>query len=143
MPLRRRTVTRCLLLAFATAVASGCASVLNGRRQDVYLKSVPTHATYTIFDLSTGDRIEQGLTPARVKLRRKAGYMKGRRYRVVFESPGLEPRWTDLESRVSGIYVTGNLIVGGIIGWLIADPLTGGMWSLAPDEVNMDLEASQ
>ena len=37
-----------------------------------------------------------------------------------------------------GWYIGGNILVGGLIGWFIVDPLTGAMYTL-PKEVNADL----
>jgi len=34
-------------------------------------------------------------------------------------------------------YLAGNIVFGGIAGWLIVDPLTGAMWRLSPKEVNV------
>lgn len=34
-----------------------------------------------------------------------------------------------------GWYLVGNIFIGGLIGWLIVDPLTGAMWTLSPDMI--------
>ncbi len=33
----------------------------------------------------------------------------------------------------------GNILFGGLIGWLIVDPATGAMWTLVPKEINTEL----
>jgi hypothetical protein len=40
-----------------------------------------------------------------------------------------------VDSRINGWYV-GNIVFGGLIGWLIVDPLTGAMWALDAEHVN-------
>jgi hypothetical protein len=34
-----------------------------------------------------------------------------------------------------GWYLVGNFFFGGLIGWLIIDPLTGAMWTLSPEMI--------
>ena len=38
-------------------------------------------------------------------------------------------------------YLVGNFFIGGLIGWLVVDPLTGAMWTLSPDTIYTDLGA--
>jgi len=40
---------------------------------------------------------------------------------------------------VGGWYIAGNILVGGLIGWFIVDPITGAMWNLEPENVEMAL----
>lgn len=46
------------------------------------------------------------------------------------------------KSMEAGWYIAGNLLVGGILGWLIVDPLSGAMWTLSPAQVDARLETS-
>ena len=46
-----------------------------------------------------------------------------------------------VDTRLNGWYIGGNLIFGGLIGWLIVDPATGAMWTLNTREINLTLEA--
>ena len=39
---------------------------------------------------------------------------------------------------VSGWYAGGNLFFGGLIGYLIVDPMTGAMWTLKDLHVNLE-----
>jgi len=41
---------------------------------------------------------------------------------------------------VSAWYVAGNFVFGGLIGWLIVDPLTGGMWTISPENVDASMQ---
>jgi hypothetical protein len=60
----------------------------------------------------------------------------------VFELPGYSQAEIKLDSSVSGWYF-GNLLLGGLIGMLIVDPLTGAMYNLTPEKIEQPLTASQ
>lgn len=126
-----------LLLALGL---TGCASIINGRTQQVTFGSTPDNAVLTIIDRA-GNVVHSGVTPATVSLMRGYGYFKPGHYTVRFEKPGYSPREVSLAGQVSGWYL-GNLIIGGmVLGMLIVDPITGGMFTLAPDKVDAALDA--
>ena len=56
-------------------------------------------------------------------------------------APGHEKKTVAIKSRMSGWYM-GNLFFGGLVGLLIVDPLTGGMWALPQEEVGVGLTPS-
>lgn len=41
-----------------------------------------------------------------------------------------------LKTSVNGWYIGGNFVFGGLIGWLIVDPLNDGMYTISPKETN-------
>lgn len=131
-----RKIAALILSVFIT----GCASVINGHREMLRVNSVPDGATIVIAEGRTGKRIFQGHTPAVVSLRRTVGYFKPALYRVTISKDGFSDRVVDLQPRISGWYIVGNVVIGGAIGWLIVDPVTGGMWKLKPDEIAIDFE---
>jgi hypothetical protein len=47
-----------------------------------------------------------------------------------------------LDSTLSGWYF-GNILIGGLIGLLIVDPLTGAMYDLEPENIEQSLTAVQ
>jgi hypothetical protein len=51
---------------------------------------------------------------------------------------GYDSHTAAIRRGVDGWYIGGNLVFGGLIGWLIVDPLTGAMWTLQKD-VNVTL----
>ena len=58
---------------------------------------------------------------------------KGNNYKIVAES-GSEKQEIQLNSGVNGAYVVGNFFLGGFIGWVIVDPVSGAMWTIkTPD----------
>lgn len=61
--------------------------------------------------------------------------------RHVFEAPGYEQEEIWLTgSREAGWCSAGNVVVGGLIGRLIVDPITGAMWNLGPEAVGANLD---
>ncbi len=74
---------------------------------------------------------------------RRPGRPVAAKYRVVFEAPGRATKevWLsgDLEG---GWYIAGNFLVGGFLGWLVVDPLTGAMWNLKPSTLTARLDKS-
>jgi hypothetical protein len=118
---------------------AGCASIIKGGEQSVSIGSNPADASVTIHDLRRNRDVFAGRTPATITLKRGAGFFKGGRYRVTVEKPGYTKSEALVEGSVNGWYIGGNLIFGGLIGYLIVDPLTGGMFTLQPEEVDTQL----
>lgn len=114
----------CLLLLVAS-----CASIVGKSAYPVAISSQPDQADIGITD-ETGKAIFTGKTPTTVTLNTKAGYFRGKDYTVTFTKPGYATHTAQIRRGVSGWYIAGNLFFGGLIGWLIVDPLTGAMWTL-------------
>lgn len=110
-------------------VVWGCASIVSKTAYPVAISSQPDQADIAITD-ETGKTIFTGKTPTTVTLNTKAGYFSGKDYTVTFTKPGYATHTAQIRRGVSGWYIAGNLFFGGIIGWLIVDPLTGAMWTL-------------
>jgi hypothetical protein len=107
-----------LLLAASTLPLSqvlfpGCATMLNGPRQEIRVRSKPTTAAVFL----NGRRI--GTTPATAFVSRW-GF-----HRVRIEMPGYQPYEVKLEKTVSP-NTTGNLFLGGV--WIVVDVLTGAVF---------------
>lgn len=127
-------------LGLVAAAATGCASIIKGGDQSVSFKSDPTEARMMVVDVRAGKEIHAGTTPFTTSLKRGAGYFKYAKYKVIVEKPGYRKEEIMLEGSANGWYIGGNLIFGGLIGYLIVDPLTGAMWTLDPEEVNVTLK---
>lgn len=126
-----------MLGACACITIGGCATIVHGGPRDISVESTPPGAIVHIYDRSN-TLVQINTTPFVAKLPTRYGYFKGQRYRVVFELPDHAPAEVNLQSSVSDWYF-GNLIFGGLIGMLIVDPLTGAMYNLSPDKVEMGL----
>ena len=138
-----RFLARFLALGLIPALATGCASIIKGADQSVSFRSDPAEARLIITDLREGKDIHVGTTPFTTSLRRGAGYFQKSEYKVRLEKPGYRREEILLEGTPSVWYVLGNFIFGGLIGWLIVDPVTGAMWTLDPEEVNVTLQKDE
>lgn len=120
---------------------SGCASIMDGSTHTVAISSSPSEAKLEIRD-TTGMNVHSGLTPASVSLQKGAGYFKKREYVVEISKPGYQKQIINLTASPSGWYIAGNLLIGGLIGWLVVDPVTGAMWTLKPDNISASMQAT-
>jgi hypothetical protein len=117
---------------------TSCASIVNQSSQDVQLDSTPFGAEVVVTNKATGETVFTGETPAKVELEKGDGYFSAKDYQVEFHLDGYQPRTVDLEHSLSAWYWGGNLVLGGLIGYLIVDPITGAMWNL-PETLNEQL----
>lgn len=109
-------------------IFSSCASLFSKSVYPVHIDSSPSNAKISITDY-TGRQVYAGNTPAVVRLKAGAGYLKRAEYQVKISKSGYDDRIILLESQIDGWYF-GNLFLGGIVGMLVIDPLTGAMWSI-------------
>jgi hypothetical protein len=129
---------------FAAAVAAlmltGCASIIKGGGPEHFVvRSQPAGASVRITDVSTGVDIASGTTPYTAMLKKSRGFFRGAKYKVSLAMPGYVPAEALIDTTVSGWYVAGNLVFGGLLGWLIVDPATGAMWTLSSDALDVPL----
>ena len=117
----------CVLL-----LGAGCASIVSKSTYPVSISSQPDQADITITD-EDGKVVHRGQTPTTVSLRAGAGYFQGQDYTVTFAKEGYGKQTAQIRRGVDGWYIGGNFLFGGLIGWLIVDPLTGAMWTLPGD----------
>jgi hypothetical protein len=106
---------------------------------NVRLDSSPNSATVQVFDRK-GEEIFNGTTPTQVTLKSGAGYFRKARYTVKYSRPGYLTKEVLIDSDVNGWYF-GNIIFGGLIGFLIVDPITGAMYKLDRIDLNETLAA--
>lgn len=130
-----------LMVVAVTLSLVACGTIIGQTTQDVAIRSDPSEAAVTVVD-EAGAQVFNGTTPASVTLTKKLRYFKGKSYTVTIEKAGYQPLQVALTPRANGWYIGGNFIFGGLIGWIIVDPLTGGMWTLTPKEVDGQLESS-
>lgn len=128
------------ILLFSAGLLAGCSTIINGKTQSVAVNSVPEGASITVTERG-GEVIHSGQTPVKLELNRGYGYFKPQTYTIRFEKPGYANREILLAGQVNGWYF-GNILIGGLVlGMLIVDPNTGGMYTLAPDQLDAALEA--
>jgi len=135
-----RLIATLVFPAAMVLLLTGCASIIKGSDQSVSFESNPSDARLVITDVREGKDVYVGSTPFTTSLKRGAGYFKKAKYKVTMEKPGYKKEEVLLEGSPNGWYLAGNLVFGGLIGWLVVDPLTGAMWTLDPEAVNVTLK---
>ncbi len=137
--MKKRSV-RLVALLFGLLPFLGCATIIKGSDQNVSFRSDPEGAKVSVYS-PEGMLMADGKTPVTLPLRKGDGFFQSAKYKVVFEAPGYEKKEIWLTGSLeAGWYLAGNLLVGGLIGWLIVDPASGAMWNLKPKSVNVRLE---
>ena len=125
------------------AMLIGCATIMGkSSPETLNIRSNPDKADIVITD-EKGTRIFEGTTPTTVSLEKKRGYFTGKKYNVKISKEACNAQTVTVDTKVNGWYLGGNLIFGGLIGWLIVDPATGAMWTLDTNELNVTLEQSK
>lgn len=107
---------------------SSCATFINGTRQAVGITSCPGNANVWL------DRAYVGNTPLIVEMTRKDTHY------VMIQLEGYEPYEIMFSRKVSG-WVLGNIVFGGFIG-LAIDAISGGIYVLTPDQVQVQLQCN-
>jgi hypothetical protein len=125
-------------LAVALAAGGGCASIVDSGNESLQVASNPPGAKASITNSDTKKVVHEGTTPFTVSLDRNDGYFDGADYIVTVTKEGFEPQSFVVASGINGWYF-GNLLFGGLIGFLIVDPATGSMYTLKPDEIDANL----
>lgn len=125
------------VLVAALLIQSGCASIVSKVDYPVTINSNPEGANIRIVT-QDGDAVLTGTTPITVTLKAGESYFKGFDYTIMVEKAGYADKEVQIRRGVDAWYIFGNIVIGGLIGWLIVDPITGAMYTL-DQEVNIDL----
>ena len=133
-------VVACFVIA---SFLVSCATIMGkGGPETLNLRSAPDQASVVIID-ETGTKMFEGKTPTNVSLEKKKGYFSGKKYTVKISKEGYAVQTVTVDTKANGWYIGGNILLGGLIGWLIVDPATGAMWTLDTKEINATLAASK
>jgi len=117
---------------------TGCASIVSKSDWPVTVGSNPPGASVKITD-EDGKVVQSGITPLTMTLSAKEGFFAKADYDIEATLPGYATTHARMSARINPWY-WGNIIFGGLIGWLIVDPATGAMWKLR-DEFTVNLAA--
>ncbi len=109
-------------------LTTSCASIISESQYPVILSSHPVAAQIVITNKS-GREIYRGKTPTTLTLPAGDGYFSAEKYSVELTKDGYAPQTVILDTQLDGWYI-GNILFGGLIGFLIVDPATGAMWKL-------------
>ena len=116
---------------------SSCASILSKSSYPLSIDTQPIGAKFVITD-KKGIEVYTGTTPAVVTLKSGNGYFSNAKYNLNLSLPGYVEKNVTISSSINGWYF-GNILLGGLIGMLIVDPITGAMWKLDTEYVNETL----
>jgi hypothetical protein len=118
----------CGVFVALAIVLNSCASIVGGGGSNkVTVNSKTNGVAFEIFDLN-GMVVQSGQTPATVVLKRGSGFFKAADYTIKYKTENGE-QILPVTHSLNGWYI-GNILFGGIIGFLIVDPLTGAMYKL-------------
>ena len=120
-------------IACTAALASlvflpSCATIISQGTKKVSIESQPSGLEFIIKD-AEGTEVKRGRTPEVVSLSTGAGYFKPANYTILTKRGGKVIAERNLMATVNGWYF-GNILIGGLIGMLVVDPLTGAMYTL-------------
>ena len=119
-------ITLRLMPIRALLLASGCATMMNGSRQDITFATTPAGATVM------ADGAQLCVTPCAANLKRSSDHV------VTLNAPGYYPYRLILRHKGSN-WVAGNLMFLPLPTELI-DLATGSAWYLTPEQVDRALE---
>lgn len=126
-------------VAFGAALvplATGCATIVNGRTADVQLQSNPPAALATVRD-HEGVVVAQTTTPGQVTLKRGRKWLRPARYTATFEKPGYYPAEAPIGGKFNP-WAIGNLAIGGGLG-LGVDAVSGALWRPTESTISQSL----
>lgn len=128
-----------LMISVMILLLPGCATIVGKSRYPVAIRSYPDGASITVTNRA-GNEIYHGVTPVILNLKASAGYFKREEYEVTYSLEGYESDVAYVTIDMQPWYI-GNLpIIGiGLIGIFIIDPLTGRMWKVDQEFLDMRL----
>ncbi len=127
---------------YQALILTGYAAIMSTDSHNLPVRSSPDDATITITD-ETEAEVYSGKTPMTVVLKKSNGNYFGKKsYKIVISKPGYGTQTIPIMTSANGWYMFGNLIFGGLIGYLIMDPLSGNMYKLSPENIDATLIAS-
>lgn len=107
-----------------------CATIIKGTNQDISINSTPQKANVVV-KTTGGVEVFSGTTPTTVKLPKKKEYV------ATISLEGYKEVSVQITQSFEA-WTIGNLLCGGPIG-LIVDAVSGAMWKLEPDQIQITL----
>jgi len=117
-----------LLSCLCVFFVCGCASILSKSKYPVTITSSPEGATVIVKN-KKGEKINTIATPNTIILPASSGYFSAALYTFEFQR-GEDINQTKTLSAHLDAWYFGNILFGGLIGFIFIDPLTGAMWKL-------------
>jgi hypothetical protein len=117
---------------------TGCATIMSHGPQTLPILTQPDGAECEITDVAAGKSIVKAKTPHTAALERGDGYFQKKYYDITLSKEGYVTEKVSITPELNPWYF-GNLFLGGILGMVIVDPLTGSMWTFNEKEVSTKL----
>lgn len=122
-------ISKATLTLVSLSMLTSCASIINGSHQKMGISSNPSNAKIWV------DGAFVGNTPTIVSMARKDNHY------VHIELEGFEPFDATFSRSLNG-WVFGNILLGfGCFFGVAVDAISGGMYSLTPDQVHAELRS--
>lgn len=129
---------RKLFLILIAGILSSCSTIMRDNTQTVPIKSNIDKVNIKLVNRN-GQTVLESQTPLSASLKTSQdGYFSPEKYTLEATKEGYESQQTIIDWHVSKWYSLGNLGFGGLIGYLIVDPISGDMYYL-DEEVNLNM----
>lgn len=125
----KRAIVVVLILGMALGSLGGCATILKGTSQEVFLVSEPSKADIYI------DGQLRGKTPLELKLECDKTYV------IEFRKDGYDTQTFNISNSVGGGWIVLDVICGLVP--VIVDAATGAWYTLDQDNINAVLESQR
>jgi hypothetical protein len=129
--------TGTIFLGLSLTLLSSCATIVSRTKYPVRIDSSPSQANITITNRK-GIEIYNGSTPANVTLKSGAGFFQKGIYSITYSKPGYLAKTITINADLNAWYF-GNVVFGGVLGFLIIDPASGAMYKISDVDINETL----
>lgn len=124
-----------LMALCAVVVAlNSCATIFGSATYPVSFNTTPEGAIITIVN-RFNRTVFEGTSPTVVTLKSQASYMTKEEYKITIAKTGYDTKTFYIYPQLDGWYI-GNILLGGLIGMLIVDPISGAMFKIAETDLN-------
>jgi hypothetical protein len=121
-------------LTVCSLFLSSCATIVSSRQVPTAIDSSPSKMAFKVVD-QNGVVVTQGVTPSTATLNRSSGYFQPGKYTIEISKNGKVVGKETVSAGINGWYF-GNILLGGLIGMVIVDPLSGAMYRM-PENVTV------
>ena len=132
-----------ITLTILAIVCTQCATIFSKSNYTIPIGSNPGGVDVKVSSLRRKSNVIvfKGKTPCLVRLPSSKGYFRKARYLVELSYPGYDTLTVNIDYKLDAWYF-GNIAFGGLIGFLIVDPLTGAMYKPSEEFILETLEKS-
>ena len=127
---------------FVILLFSSCASLISKSNYRLPIGVNPPGSKVVVKSHSKkrGDSVVfKGNAPCVVVLPSAEKYFKKATYTIELSAEGRIPKTVPITTEIDDWY-WGNILVGGLIGWIIVDPLTGSMYKITEKRILENLQ---